>query len=162
MKCPFCERSISTGAATCPHCQAPIAGLTSPVEGDLESRIRALLDQRQKIEAIKVYREATGSSLADAKQAVEAFAEGSPLMVREKPEPGDYEAEVLRLLSEGRKIQAIKLYRERMGVGLKDSKEAVEALAKRHGVAATGSGCLGVLLLLAVTATIAVMFAFGK
>ncbi|RSD07943.1 ribosomal protein L7/L12 [Amycolatopsis eburnea] len=36
--------------------------------------------------------------------------------------------EVVALVREGRKIQAIKVYRERTGAGLKDAKDAVERL----------------------------------
>jgi ribosomal protein L7/L12 len=39
------------------------------------------------------------------------------------------EAELKALLDQGRKIEAIKLYREHTGVGLREAKEAVEALA---------------------------------
>ena len=39
-----------------------------------------------------------------------------------------------------KKIQAIKLYRERTGIGLKEAKDFVEALAAKHGVA-PGGGC---------------------
>ena len=53
----------------------------------------------------------------------------------------------LALLQNGRKIEAIKVYRERHGVGLKEAKDAVEELAGRHGIAAQGSGCAGVVLL---------------
>lgn len=42
-----------------------------PDESDLEARIRALLDQRQKIAAIKLYRQQTGVGLKEAKEAVE-------------------------------------------------------------------------------------------
>jgi hypothetical protein len=38
---------------------------------------------------------------------------------------------VLALLAAGRKLEAIRAYREATGVGLKDAKEAVEALAAR-------------------------------
>jgi large subunit ribosomal protein L7/L12 len=40
----------------------------------------------------------------------------------------DLEEEVRRLMAERKKIEAIKLYRETTGVGLKEAKEAVEAL----------------------------------
>jgi len=40
----------------------------------------------------------------------------------------DLEEEVHRLMGERRKIEAIKLYRETTGVGLKEAKEAVEAI----------------------------------
>ena len=35
---------------------------------------------------------------------------------------------IAELLAEGRKIEAIKLYRERTGVGLKEAKDAVDRL----------------------------------
>ncbi|MFH1923160.1 MAG: ribosomal protein L7/L12 [Planctomycetota bacterium] len=52
-------------------------------------------------------------------------------------------------LHEGRKIQAIKVYREKTGVGLKDAKEAVEAIAAKHGITAGqgAAGCASVALL---------------
>ncbi|NLT56108.1 MAG: hypothetical protein GXX79_16460 [Actinomycetales bacterium] len=42
--------------------------------------------------------------------------------------------EVLDLLVRGQKIQAVKAYREATGLGLKESKDAVEELARRHGL----------------------------
>lgn len=38
-----------------------------------------------------------------------------------------YETQLTTLIQAGKKIQAIKLYREATGTGLKDAKEAVEA-----------------------------------
>ena len=54
--------------------------------------------------------------------------------------------EVLELLQSGQKISAIKLHRERTGVGLKEAKDAVEALATQHGVVPKPTGCAGVVL----------------
>ena len=48
--------------------------------------------------------------------------------------------------SEG-KIPAIKLYRQETNAGLKDAKDAVEALAQKHGIKSTGTGCAGMLML---------------
>ena len=61
----------------------------------------------------------------------------------------------------GRKIEAIKLYRESSGAGLKESKEFIEALEARlrketpdkFTQPAGKSGCLIVLVLLAVGAS---------
>ena len=58
--------------------------------------------------------------------------------------PGGLEQEVLAILKGGTKIEAIKVYRQRTGVGLKEAKDAVEALAARYGVVSK-SGCAGVL-----------------
>jgi ribosomal protein L7/L12 len=41
------------------------------------------------------------------------------------------EAEIFALLSRGQKIPAIKLYRQRTGAGLKEAKDAVEAMERR-------------------------------
>ena len=74
-----------------------------------------------------------------------------------EPQPDEFESRVLEELRQGRKIGAIKIYREATGQGLKDSKEAVEALAARHNIVARGGGCAGVLLL--VLALLAVLAA---
>lgn len=42
--------------------------------------------------------------------------------------------EVLGLLQAGRKIEAIKVYREHTGQGLKDAKDAVEQVARENGL----------------------------
>jgi hypothetical protein len=49
------------------------------------------------------------------------------------PEP-EAPAGVVDELMAGRKIQAIKAYREATGLGLKDAKDAVEALARQRGL----------------------------
>jgi ribosomal protein L7/L12 len=122
-------------------------------ETAFEDRIRSLLADGQKIEAIKLYREHTGAGLAEAKGAVEALEQGEPLPKR--PASGDSSAEwdVVALLEQGRKIEAIKLYRERTGVGLKQAKEAVETMASERGLpGGGGGGCFGVLLVVATIA----------
>ena len=43
----------------------------------------------------------------------------------------DNDAELVDLIRRDQKIQAIKLYRERTGVGLKEAKDAVEAMIAR-------------------------------
>ncbi len=50
----------------------------------------------------------------------------------QRPAPGEAtDADIERFLAMGRKMTAIKLYREIHGVDLKTAKEAVEAMAKR-------------------------------
>ena len=101
----------------------------------------------QKIEAIKLFRERTRAGLKESKDAVEAIQRG------EAPPAsswGDrtFEDEVAMLLEQGQKIEAIKRYRERTGVGLKEAKDAVERMAERRGLATSQeAGCLGVVLL---------------
>jgi hypothetical protein len=60
------------------------------------------------------------------------------------------EQRVLSLMAQGRKIEAIKLYRQETCAGLKEAKDAVEALAAKHGIRAQRSGCAGTACLLLV------------
>jgi ribosomal protein L7/L12 len=119
---------------------------------NLAADLRDLLAAGRKIEAIKRYRQATGVGLAEAKSVIEALIE--TLARRAAPpavESGssDFEQEIVSLLQQGRKIAAIKVYRERTGAGLKEAKESVEAIAANRRIfAPTRSGCLGLLLLL--------------
>lgn len=117
-----------------------------------EDELRSLLATGQKIEAIKRYRERTGAGLKEAKDAVEALERGAALPApRPLPAEGTFEKDVILLLEQGRKIDAIKLYRERTGRGLKDAKDAVEKLAFERGLApARGGGCLGMILLVVI------------
>jgi ribosomal protein L7/L12 len=49
--------------------------------------------------------------------------------------------EILGPLRAGRKIEAIKIYRETRSVGLAEAKKAVEAMAAEHGITPRNSGC---------------------
>ena len=117
-------------------------------DADFRAELRTLLAEGRKIAAIKRYREETGAGLVEAKQAVEALERDEPLPTGE-PADSSPEAEIVALLQQGRKIKAIKLYREQTGLGLKEAKDAVEAMGADRGIVAPSkSGCLGVVLLL--------------
>ncbi len=155
-QCAFCRSNVSPGIERCPSCGAWLsqtdARLKQPEVKQpepLPERVRALLAAGRKIEAIKIYREQTGVGLAEAKDAVEKLERGEAVDSG-NPVASDFDQQLLELIAKGKKIPAIKLYRERTNVGLKEAKDAVEALGIRHGIrptAATGCGA-GVLLLL--------------
>jgi ribosomal protein L7/L12 len=73
--------------------------------------------------------------------------------------PGSFEEQILALLQGGKKIEAIKLYREKTGKGLKEAKDAVEALAKEHNITPSKAGCAGVLLIVAAGVFILLKYA---
>ncbi|MBO0780763.1 MAG: ribosomal protein L7/L12 [Ktedonobacteraceae bacterium] len=102
-------------------------------------RIERLLREGNKIRAIKVYREHTGCGLKEAKEAVENL-EGvlrrtdTPL-ANHRPHVTYQEDEQLRdqlitLVRQGNKLQAVKLYRLRSGLSLAETLKAIEALAQ--------------------------------
>lgn len=108
----------------------------------LSSEVQACLPDN-KIEAIRLYREATGVGLKEAKDAVEyamAYPERAPshLMRSDASEPRKMKSKEagidwdvllsgpMQALLPDKKIDAIKFYREATGAGLKEAKDAIE------------------------------------
>jgi len=153
--CPSCKTTNSPGTTLCRSCGASIPDSTTTAE--LEQEVRSLLDQGKKIEAVKVYKDHFGCGLKDAKDAVEALQRGASLPSPSEPD-ADLDSQLLRLLGQDERIKAVKLYRDQTGATLYDSKQAVEALVERHGIAVEGGGCSGVVaILLVVLIAIAVV-----
>ena len=144
-KCFYCNYDVHPSIGQCPQCGATIGKPTA----DLEQEVRSLLDQGQKIEAVKLYKDQTGVGLAAAKDAVEAMQADA---VPQSDIGGDLEAELLRLLGRGEKLAAVKLYKEQKGVELADAKQAVESLATKHGLGMQRAGCLGALAVVVLAA----------
>jgi ribosomal protein L7/L12 len=98
---------------------------------DLEDEVRRLTAAGRKIEAIKIYREATSTSLAEAKAAVERLAAGAPaepLTPQTTAELGDLATQARRLKQRGDTIRAIKLVRTATGLSLREAKDFVDDL----------------------------------
>jgi ribosomal protein L7/L12 len=116
----------------------------SQLTKDLRAEVLHLLALRQKIQAIKLYRQQTGCGLREAKQAVDSIEKEQqhPILFQSQGtyttlESGTIDqtalrAEVLHLLASHQKIQAIKLYRVQTGYGLREAKQAVDALEKKQ------------------------------
>lgn len=126
---------------------------------DWRQQVVELIERGQKIEAIKVYREATGQGLAEAKVFIEHLEES--LRTGELP-PGDpFENlsdgivyEIRKMVREGNKLAAIKRYRELKSVSLHEASQAVAEIAgeSKSGGKSQGKGCavtVGVLVLFA-------------
>ncbi len=96
------------------------------------------LRRGMKIEAVKLYRAATGTGLAEAKTVVDALEQ--TLRSGQLPEdavvlPDHLEHALIEDLRAGNFIGAIKRYRVATGSDLYDSKQAMEALAHQKGIA---------------------------
>ena len=113
----------------------------SPADsGMLTDQIKALLAQGNKIEAIKLARAKTGFPLEAAKDMVETIARagGAPAAPASAPQSinpmelirnaSGLSREVLQLVKEGKKIDAIQLIRAKTGLGLKEAKEIVDRI----------------------------------
>ncbi len=91
-----------------------------------------------RLEAIKLVREANhGLDLRGAMEAVEACVSGKqgfpvgPAPSTTTANDSDLPAEALAALSKGQVIEAIKIVREKTGLGLKEAKDLVDGY--RHG-----------------------------
>lgn len=88
----------------------------------------------------------------------EACPKCGSLLNREPPAPDltTLDQQVLELMRQGQKIEAIKVYRAEANVGLKEAKDFVEALATRHGIPqASGCGKAAVLMLIILIGAVA-------
>lgn len=162
--CPACGAPVDVDERACPYCGAAIVGGSDPTllgglgsaAPDVFSEVREQIKRGKKIEAIRIYREITGSSLKDAKDAVQAIELGRPVPAPAQAVAGGVGAaafassaeamdEIKRLLRSGNKIEAIRVHREAFNTGLKDAKDAVDAIesdlkyqsSPRQGVAQT-------------------------
>jgi ribosomal protein L7/L12 len=118
-------------------------------DGAFENELRSLVAAGHRIEAVKRYREQSGSGLKDAAEAVQALAREQGISQRQSD---SVEWDVLLLLERGQKVQAIKFYRQRTGSGLQESKAAVERIAAEHNISPPGgAGCLSVFALAVVS-----------
>jgi large subunit ribosomal protein L7/L12 len=170
--CRVCGHPNAETAERCEKCLAwlvqesdvrgvvppPGAPVPPPADDDLLRRVAGLLADGRKIEAVRIYREARGVGLAEAKQAVELVEAGRQWSVEQATppvaEPGLVD-DVLENVRAGRWIHAIRQYRETTGSGLKEAKDAVETLARSAGIPVMkGSGCGPLAVILGVLAVI--------
>lgn len=117
------------------HAPAPPAD-----SGMLTEQIKALLARGKKIDAIKLARAKTGFPLEAAKDMVETIEKSgssaaTPAPAHQAVDPialirnaKDLSRDVLQLVKEGKKIDAIQLIRSRTGLGLKEAKDIVDRI----------------------------------
>ena len=119
--------------------------------------IAALLDSGLKLEAVRRYREFTGTSLFVAKEHVGQIQRTGNYNDLSEAVPaggtiGDEEMEhILDAIEQGEKNNAIKIYKDATGQSLRDSKEFVEKLMGELEIldpnAVGKTGCAGTVLI---------------
>jgi ribosomal protein L7/L12 len=147
-------------------------------------RLGEMIFAGQKIEAIKAYRDLAGLSLLESKQFIDLLEkqlrDANPTFFQNpystakprRPSLGNMPEEDAKKMTDfifaGQKIAAIKMYKEATGLGLKESKDVIDALEKQlreecpeNFTHAAKTGCSvvlagGVLLALAAGAMAAV------
>jgi ribosomal protein L7/L12 len=93
--------------------------------------VTALLQAGRKLDAIRLYRAQTGASLKDATDMIKELERKLDIADQSELEHGQ---DVETLLRAGRKIDAIRVYRQQHDVSLKAANDAVNALEKALGL----------------------------
>ncbi len=94
---------------------------------DMAAGVRDLLNEGRKDQAIDLYARFAGVETYSARDAVEQIERDMRFEDDAEYSPAD-ESELRDLVRQGQKIEAIQRYRELTGAGLKEAKDAVEAL----------------------------------
>ena len=124
---------------------------------EAKKEVRRLLQQGQKLEAIKYLSDNFGTSLSESKMLVEALEKETDSPIAEPivtvPDqsqgklPEGLKVEVIKMLQGDQKMEAIKLVRQNLGVGLKEGLILVEEVQKEvdpnYRSVKMGGGCLG-------------------
>jgi ribosomal protein L7/L12 len=152
--CPNCGAPIDFGGAAtarCSFCNSRLTLTSGEVKAESEllslleqtsvppgvdvDRVQQLLLEGKKIEAIKLVREQSDLGLKEAKDFVEALERGEQPEQPPRSEPAHTgraqtadEERLTELLHQGKKLEAIKLYREQTDANLQDAKRAIDAL----------------------------------
>lgn len=95
------------------------------VNPEVKQQALLFLSRNQKIAAVKVVKDQSGCGLKEAKDYVDALEEGVQQPINN---PADLDAELLVILRQGNKLNAIKHYKDATGAGLAESKDYVEKL----------------------------------
>ena len=95
----------------------------------LPAEVLEALQRGDKIAAIKHLRAATDLDLKDAKDIIEAHLSGKPIPWPPTAPLAPLTDSVMTALQQGNKIEAIRILREQTGLGLKEAKDAIEALS---------------------------------
>lgn len=125
--------------------------LVTSLDGDTYTEAELLIQAGNKLEAITLIRRKTGLGLAEAKtiadqlEATGKEAAGGVTVFMNTPGStldAATTAEIQRLTQSGHKIAAIKLMREKTGLGLAEAKNAVEAMEMASKVAGFFGGTM--------------------
>lgn len=100
------------------------------ISKELENNIRLLLSKGKKVEAVKLVKDNVHCGLKEAKDFIDDF--GSIAVAPLTINPADMERELLSFIGEGRKMEAVKFYKDHTGAGLKESVDYVNSLLDKQ------------------------------
>jgi len=110
--------------------------MTEPSE-DTKNKAALFVSQKRKLEAVKLIYEATKCGLKEAKDYVDNLETVcvSSNIDELSPDYKDLDSGLMALMAQGKKLEAVKLYKDITGSGLAESKDYVEDLYKNRAAA---------------------------
>ncbi len=111
----------------------PVKKRRQQIAVDSAAGVRDLLEEGRRDEAVDLYAKFAGVDQYTATDAVEQIER--EMRLADEPKDADGltaadQVELRDLLERGRKIEAVKRYRELSGLGLKEAKDAVDAMER--------------------------------
>ncbi len=101
------------------------------ISENVKREIEILLSENRKIEAIKLVMDTTHIHLREAKDYIDNYKTANAPTSSEPVSKKGMDAELLKLLANGNKLAAVKLYKDANGLGLAESKDYVDQLNER-------------------------------
>ncbi|MEZ2444005.1 hypothetical protein AB6805_19925 [Chitinophaga sp. RCC_12] len=97
------------------------------ISQDTENKVRLLLQQHRKVEAVKLVYDTAHCGLKEAKDYVDNLQLPKPLT---SPHTNNIDDTILSLLAENKKVHAVKYYKDQTGKPLAESLAYVDSLYK--------------------------------
>lgn len=100
---------------------------------ELDKKVLELAYDKQLLQAVKLYKDATGLGLKESKDYVDALVLKNPPSVAETSKGAfknnkELDKELIKHIESGALLAAVKTYKDATGMGLKESKDYVETL----------------------------------
>ena len=170
-RCVFCNEPVSVdhvdcsncGAALAPRDAAPVAERASPAT---IADVVSMLEQGRKSDAVRMYREQTGTGQQEAAAAVEAIERAAKtpsarICASRASRDANLKADLWALIQNDQKSEAIQLYCRRTGESIRRARNVVDALAREHVLAPGRAGCF-TLIALCLAAPALLAFLAGR
>ena len=178
ISCPECNKEISEKAIACPYCGYPMDKqskqgefLCCPKCGsrELHAEHKGFSGGKALAGAlvtggIGLLAGTIGSrdTQITCLKCGNKFKAGEAIVRKENDNISEDESIIVGLLNSGKFLEATKWYKEKNNCGLKEAKDAIEAIAAKHKIKTTsddnfGIGC-AIVLIIVIFITIAILF----
>lgn len=132
LECEFCDSTVIV-----PSLKEDGGRIEQDTPMEKMQELAQMVADNQKVDAVNLYQEIFGVNPGKASAAVNKMFKGESVQIISGEALGGIGmpelnklAEIGKMIGTGRKIEAIKLYREAYGVGLREAKETVEKMMR--------------------------------